>query len=276
MRFIKKYQRKITALIDTRWKRVKLAAERFVLKTIKKHGLSSSEGIARSCSVGVAGANQYVEQVSGFGANRFMYAYLKANQRQIVAPRTSLQAVAVGNGMMLVGHPHLGFMFADAMDVVQLPRLVMNNYQERTTIALERSIGSGDFVLHFGAQQGYHLLTISQLVGPTGLIVAIESSKDFDVLKINVESHTLESRVKLVGDEIQNYQSLALLNPPSKNCVVFVPEGCQLHPLAARSLVEFLKTNSLVTIIDGTRVTSSEEFVAKLLKTILDSSNLAA
>ena len=266
-RFIKSYQRKLLAPFDARWKRAKLQAEKFVLKTMVKHGIACSENSVRSTDGGTA----KISLSDGVGvlsmeSSNLMLAFLKASQRQVADPRTSFQAIAIGNGMVLVGHPHVGTMYANASDVVQLPRLVMRNYQENTTIALERSVGVGDFVLHFGAQQGYHLLTLSHLVGPTGLLVAFETNDDIGTLRLNVESHRLESQVTIVGHEIRTCQSLTLLTPPGKNCIVFVSEGTQLDPLTAKSLTEFLKINSLATIVDGARVVSIEEFVGKISK----------
>lgn len=104
-------------------------------------------------------------------------------------------------------------------------------------------MGVGDVAVHFGAQQSYHLITQSHLLGPTGLLVAFETNDELGTLRQNGESHRLESQVTLVGHEIRTCQSLTLLTPPGKNCIVFVSEGTQLDPLTARSLTEFLKVN---------------------------------
>ena len=202
-----------------------------------------------------------------FEANKLLFSFLKRNHRLDCEPEPSFRAVPIGNGMMLVGHPHARFMYADATNIVELPGLVIGNYQEDTTIALERTIGAGDFVLHFGAQQGYHLLTISHLVGPTGLVAAFETSKDFKTLELNIRSHLLEARTTLISHEIRNCQSLTLLSPSSRNCIVFLSEGTQLDPTTAKSLADYLRVHTLSIVIDGSKVVSSEDFVGKLSNT---------
>ena len=236
-----------------------------MIKTIAKNGIVTIDsGVVVSKESG-----QTILGLPSMESSKVLLAFLKANQRHVCESGTAFQAVAIGNGMMLVGHPHAGFMYADATNIALLPRLILKNYQEDTTIALERTIGSGDFVLHFGAQQGYHLLTIAELVGPSGVVVAFELSKDFNTLKLNVGAHMLESRISVISHEIRSCQSLTLLTPPGKNCVVFVSEGTQLDPATASSLASFLKINSLALVIDGARVVSSEDYVAKLYKTTI-------
>jgi len=275
-KLMKPFLRKLISPFDRRWKRFKLAAEKFIVKTIAKHGITKSYSLAISSESGSGAAVQERNSLPMMESNKLLFAFLKANQRVESKPDNSFQAVAIGNGMMLVGHPHAGFMYADATNVVLLPRLIMKNHQEDTTIALERTISSGDFVMHFGAKQGYHLLTISHLVGPTGIVVAFETSKDFRTLELNVEAHVLEPRTTLISHEIRTSQSLTLLTPSGRNCIVFLSEGTQLDPTTAKSLADYLRINTLATVIDGSKIVSSQDFVAKLSNTFATSFASAA
>lgn len=104
-RFIKSYQRKLLAPFDARWKRAKLQAEKFVLKTMVKYGIACSENSIRSTDGGTA----KISLSDGVGvlsmeSSNLMLAFLKASQRQVADPRTSFQAIAIGNGMVLVAH----------------------------------------------------------------------------------------------------------------------------------------------------------------------------
>lgn len=275
-RLLKRFLRKLIAPFDSRWRQFKRAAEKFIVKTVAKHGIAKSYSSIVSSENGSNEAGQTRNSLPMMETNKILFAFLKANQRLNCDLRSSFQAVAIGNGMMLVGHPHVGFMYADATNVVLLPRLIMKDHQEDTTIALERTVGAGDFVLHFGAQQGYHLLTLSHLVGPTGLVVAFETSKDFKTLELNIESHQLESRTTLISHEIRTSQSLTLLTPSGRNCIVFLSEGTQLDPTTAKSLADYLRINTLATVIDGTKVVSSQDFVARLCNTVTTSLAAAA
>lgn len=82
-RFTKKVPTKRLAPFDSRWKRVKLKTEKFVLKTTAKHGIACSEKSIRSTDGGMMG----IRSSDGVGIlsmelSNLMLAFSKASQSQ--------------------------------------------------------------------------------------------------------------------------------------------------------------------------------------------------
>ncbi len=83
-------------------------------------------------------------------------------------------AVNLGNGRILTKHPAAPFLFVDANDLLETPRILLNNYQPHVTEALRRLTRPGDCCVDFGAGIGYHALTMAAAAGQSSPSFAIE------------------------------------------------------------------------------------------------------
>jgi FkbM family methyltransferase len=67
----------------------------------------------------------------------------------------------------------------DTQDLIQRYLYLFGTWEPRMTQWLSRRLGPGDTFIDVGANIGYFSVLGSQLVGPTGRVVAIEASGDF-------------------------------------------------------------------------------------------------
>jgi hypothetical protein len=254
---LRRIRKKILAPFDRSLRRMKIAAERFVIKTISKHGMTSHE---------FSGANSGACIQAGTGTMhslKQMFAFIKANQRHSFRSAEPFQAVPLGDGLVLVSHPHVVHMYADMSDAVLLPKLVVGNFEELTTIALETTLLPGDTVLHFGSEQGYHLLTIAHLIGPTGHIIAMEDQFPPRTIELNVRSHQLESRVTVVADSLRLIRAIESRKATSRRCVIFVSDNGRLDPVSIPELVGLFDHPEQAIVIEGSYVSPVGVFEAQ-------------
>jgi hypothetical protein len=266
---VQQYKRKLLAPFDLRLRRAKLAAERFVVKTIAKHGLNTY-----TPSVLHVQQTQQVPSEAGsisvqvIEPSKLMLAYLKSIQRNDREPETTFQAVALGDGLVLVRHCYQQFMYADSGNVSLLPRLVIGDFEEETTLALEKSIRENGVVIHLGARQGYHMLTVAHLVGPDGRVVAFEASEDRRALQINVESHALQAQVTILDQESQICQHLHDLSLSNEEAIVFIEDETHLSWTIQNNLIHCLSSNPKTIVVDGKLVVTGEAYCEKLKRGI--------
>lgn len=259
---IRHWRKILLAPIDSKIRKAKFFAERFVIKTVNKHGLNLS-------SISVTQVQQIQPNPSEAGSTmvhviepgRQLLAFLKASQRSDRNIQPAFQAVPIGNGLVLVPHPHVGYMYADTQNVALLPRLVIGDYQADTTLALERSVQEGDTVLHFGAKQGYHMLTLAHLVGSNGHVVSLESSPDLRAFKLNVEAHLLGSTVTTIEREFEFLELMRKLHQKTTSCIVVIEEQVELSQSIQRGLLDLLSQISAALVIVGSQVLDRNEFV---------------
>jgi FkbM family methyltransferase len=75
-------------------------------------------------------------------------------------------------------------------DVIQRYLWLFGTWEPHLTAWMRSRLTSGDLVIDAGAHTGYFTLLASQLVGPTGRVVAIEASPDFhEALTANIEAN---------------------------------------------------------------------------------------
>ena len=267
---IRQWRKKLFAPIDSKIRKAKFSAERFVIKTVNKHGLNLS-------SISVAQVQQLQPNPSEAGSTmvhviepgKQLLAFLKASQRSDRNLQPTFQAVSIGNGLVLVPHPHVEYMYADTQNVVLLPRLVLGDYQADTTLALERSVQEGDTVLHFGAKQGYHMLTLAHLVGSNGHVMSLESSSDLRAFKLNVEAHLLGSTVTTIERESEFLERMRKLHAKTTSIIVFIEEQVELSQCIQQGLLELLSQASAALVIVGGEVLDRNEFVSMMKRTSL-------
>ena len=246
----KQFKRRLLAPFQRIERKIKAVAERFVVKSLKKHGHTSAEGAIGS------GAQ---------GANKVLMAFLQANQSRLARPDDlSFEAIPVGAGRFLVRHPSVAYAFVDGTDIHMLPRVAMNRYQEESTLQIERSCNVGDTVLHLGAGQGFHTLSIAESVGESGRVVAVESCRNWlETLQINLESHYFETRVNPVQlDESAKLDIQSLLVNGTSNLKIVIDENVGLPAAWFEGLCAFAAEHSDVRLLAGSNCQTITEYIA--------------
>ncbi len=69
-------------------------------------------------------------------------------------------------------------LFCDAADAAVTPGLLSGQYESHLTAVFERYCGKGMTVIDVGANLGYYALLASQLVGPSGRVIALEPNSE--------------------------------------------------------------------------------------------------
>ena len=130
-------------------------------------------------------------------SDRLLLAAVKMAQGGQGPPApVGFSAVALGNDRLLAAHPRLPFAYLDARDLRQTPYIVAGRFEPAVARALERLVRPGAAVVEVGAGQGYHTLSLADLAGPGGRVVALEPDPAaFAVLNDNLTAHQLGHRV---------------------------------------------------------------------------------
>jgi len=238
-------------------RKIKVAGERFVIKTVAKHGLVSYQN-----TINQDGTECMLSQPLSQGSIKVMLAFLQASRPTTSCPVPQFEAVPTGNGKFLVRHPHVGHMFADSADIQALPLLALNQYQEHSTIAIERHCSVGAHVLHLFAGQGFHTLSIAEFVGPYGKVFAIESrSQWLSTLRMNIESHKLEERVFVAEPEETSALSFeTFLENCSAKKIIVLDRDEVLPEAWYQSLVALATKVPSIMLLIGTEVIPLAEF----------------
>lgn len=126
--------------------------------------------------------------------------------------------VSLGNGRILAKHPAANFLFVDANDLRETPRILLGDYHPDVTEALQRLVRPGACCVDLGAGVGYHTLTMAHAAGRDGRIVAIEFDKH---------------RASLLRDNL-------IANDLSESCVPFDPKHGASTAEAMRWLISRL------------------------------------
>lgn len=264
---LKRWQRKILAPFDSRLRKLKFSLERFVIKTVTKHGLISQPPSISQVQHIPATLNETGGTVIHVvEPSKQLLALLKTIQRSKCdcQGRSSFKGIPLGNGMLLVEHPHAGFMYADTANVALLPNLVMGDYQTDVSMALERSVKPGDLVLHIGAKQGYHLLTLAHLVGPQGHVVSFESSSDHVALSLNVTAHSLVAQVTVCDHESEALELTKKKRNTAAAIVFFVEDEASLNECVEQTFLDTVSDSINTTIVIGSQIISGKEFATKM------------
>jgi Met-10+ like-protein len=105
---------------------------------------------------------------------------------------TPFTPVNLRNGRILSKHPAAEFLFVDANDLHQTPRILLGDYRPHVTEALRRLVRLGDCCVDLGAGIGYHTLTMAVAAGPQGRSFAIElDERQASLLRDNVQANEL-------------------------------------------------------------------------------------
>jgi FkbM family methyltransferase len=108
--------------------------------------------------------------------------------------------VYCGHGRILAHHPKAEFMYLDGADLSITPRIVCNNYETNVTKALAWLLMPGFVVVECGANQGFHTLSMANMVSPGGRILAFEPDpRNLAVLRDNITSHYMDNTVTVIA-----------------------------------------------------------------------------
>jgi hypothetical protein len=129
-------------------------------------------------------------------SERATAALVKGLHQSAAANQRDWWAVPLGSGRVLGPHPALPFMYLHAEDVELTPRLLLGQWGGALQALWPRIVRPGWAVIEARANQGFHTLTLAQLVGPAGRVVAFEPDPLYGpVLSQNLRAHRLDDRV---------------------------------------------------------------------------------
>jgi len=258
---IRSVARKILAPFKRLGRKIKITGERFVIKTVAKHGLVSYQN-----TVSQDGTECTLSQPLSQGSIKVMLAFLQASRPTTSCPVPQFEAIPTSNGRFLVRHPLVGHMFADSADIQALPLLALNQYQEQNTIAIERHCSAGAHVLHLCAGQGFHTLSIADIVGESGKVFVIESrSQWLPTLRMNIDSHKLEHRVFVAEPEVTSALCFErfLETNTAKKIIVFDKDEV-LSNAWQESLVALATKAPSIMLLIGEEAMSIAEYVKSI------------
>jgi len=255
---IRSVGRKILNPFKRLGRKIKVTGERFVIKTVAKHGLVSYQ-----TTVQQDGTECMLSQPLSQGSIKVMLAFLQASRPTMSCPVPQFEAVPTGNGRFLVRHPLVGHMFADSADIQALPLLALNQYQEHNTIAIERHCSFGAYVLHLCAGQGFHTLSIADIIGENGKVFVVESrSQWLPTLRMNIESHKLADRVFVAEPGVTSGLSFDRFLVSNSAKKIIVLDGNEVLPRAwHQSLVALAAKAPSIMLLSGTEAMSLAEYV---------------
>ncbi len=238
---LRAWRRAALAPLNRSYGRVKRALQSFIIKTVAMHG---------------TGTAHFAKEASPVN-NELLLALFKATQRPAPPALPVLQAVPIGDGRLLAVHPLAGFMFVGTHEVSALPQIVLAKYQQRQTVAIEHEVISGARVLHLGAGQGFHTLSLAKVVGPEGAVVAVSSDNaDREILKVNVGLHELEDVVS-VHATLED----ALRDHAVEPDLVYVTDGFRLPSAWYTQLVNLVQRCPETRILIGARLAGIDALV---------------
>lgn len=150
--------------------KIKMAAQRFVIKTVSKHSSEIGQGSQGS-------------QVMGWDSSHvdsLLLAFMRSSQRKEMrsgyAPARTMPFAATpfGDGRILAWHPHADFIFCDTADQRNSCLIAIGRFESSLTTQLEMIVGTGDCVYLIGDPIGFHALTAAKLAGETGMVVCLD------------------------------------------------------------------------------------------------------
>jgi precorrin-6B methylase 2 len=188
--------------------------------------------------------------------DKLLLGFLKAGVRKSEAHAApQFQVVSVGADRLLAVHPLAGFLYLSTDDVNVIPHVALGQYQDRQTTAIQHEILPGDQVLHLGAEQGYHTLSLAHLAGKTGHVLAVEGNADrFRLLELNVRAHALEARVQCLNESaLQGSLRDCLRTHKFVPTAVYLTEGVALPQVWLNELLEWMRQDSSLRVIAGAK-----------------------
>lgn len=160
--------------------KLKVAAQRFVVKTIEKHSPVSSS----SCA-----------------ADGHLIALLKA-RRKSQDFHSPLRQVIPVKDLLLTSHPRVDFFYHRPLDLVETPWIVKGDYEPNVSAWILSNISRKDRVLIIGGGQGYHALTVAKQLEPTGQLLMIgQPSDDLEVVELNFRTNRLSASMTMMQSE---------------------------------------------------------------------------
>ena len=238
------FRRSIWAPFKNLLRKAKRRVQDFVVQTVAASDLRTADSAASH--------NSELPNYSPF--DTLFLAYLKAGHRATPQSSPIFQAVPVGEGRLLVGHPLVGFLYINAYDLRHIPSIVVGRYQESQTMMIEREIRRGEKVLHLGAEQGYHTLSLTKMAGEDGRILAVEwDDASRGVLEINIRAHGLERQVRFADHRAVLSGSLAevLRQQAFEPTVVYLTAGAAIPPNWIADLEELMRRKPALRVIAG-------------------------
>jgi hypothetical protein len=100
--------------------------------------------------------------------------------------------INLGNGRILASHPAAAFLYVDANDLHETPRILLGDYRSHITEALRRLIRPGSCCVDLGAGVGFHTLTMAVTAGSGSQCYGIElDAHRASLLRDNVTANDL-------------------------------------------------------------------------------------
>lgn len=263
--YLRSLRRRVLSPFNRIERKFKKAAQRFIVKTVEHSYPTEIKPQIELPTQVIAPPTPMAVPTSDGGGTKLLLAFLKASQRNAVSPSKGMEAVALGDGRILVPHPACGFMYSDTSNVRVLPQLVLRSYQEQATIAIEREFKSGDCVLQLGAGQGYHTLAIANRIGKAGRVLALENRpSELALLRTNVEAHCLEDRVHVCDTSHEEAFPFAqFLSSHRSISAIYVSPDQEIPVAWLNGLTEFFRNSATTILVVGTRRETFADYVAK-------------
>ena len=263
--YLRSLRRRVLSPFNRVERKLKKAAKRFIVKTVEHSYSTEIKPQIELPRQAIAPPTPIAVPVIDGGGTKLLLALLKASQRTVVSASLGMEAVALGDGRMLVPHPTCDFMYSDTSNVRMLPQLVLRSYQEQATIAIEREFKMGDCVIQLGAGQGYHTLAIATSIGKAGRILALENrTSELALLRTNVEAHFLEDRVHIC--DISNEEAFPFaqfLGNARSISAVYVSPDQEIPEAWFHGLSEFFQKSAATILVVGTRRETLADYLAK-------------
>lgn len=263
--YLRSLRRRVLSPFNRVERKLKKVAQRFIVKTVEHSHPTEIKPQIELPTQAISPPTPIAVPFIDGGGTKLLLAFLKASQRNAVSPRMGMEAVALGDGRMLVPHPTCGFMYSDTSNVRMLPQLVLRSYQEQATIAIERDFTTGDCVIQLGAGQGYHTLAIATSIGKTGRVLALENrSSELALLRTNVEAHCLEDRVHICDiSREEAFPFAQFLGNGRSISAIYVSPDLEIPEAWLQGLSEFFQKSATTILVVGTRRETVADYLAK-------------
>lgn len=172
-------------------KKVKQAAQSFVLKAVAQHGRNVAAPAEIACNTA-----QF---------DPLLLAFLRSGQRssRLAHTRTSslpFNAVPISTGRLMAWHPHADFVYADTNDHRTTALIAAGRYDVALSAKLESLVTQGSCVYILGDPVGFHTLSLSRLVGADGTVVALDAN-DSELKKLNFDANLCRNIVSCMGHD---------------------------------------------------------------------------
>ncbi len=174
-----------------------------------------------------------------------------------IACRKACQTSYIGNNTILCRVLTKYLCYLDARDVGIMPHLSMNGYWEFwITQAMIRAIDPGYHCIDVGANHGYYSLIMSDLIGSTGKLIAVEPTpKLAKLLERTLDLNGFRDRTTVLQQ--------AITNRTGETINLFIPDGYGMNATIfneSSSTGENIKVQT-TTIDDLVRDWSKVDFI---------------